>query len=142
MRVILDTNVLLAALISAQGAPGTIYRAWRAAHFELVTSAVQLEELRRVSRYPKLQTILPAHRVGTLVNNLQRAVVLDVLPTVPDELAARDPDDTFLLAMAFGCKADWLVTGDRRAGLIERGNIGRTRMATPAAFCAKALHSF
>ena len=70
MRVILDTNVLLGALISPHGPPDAIYRAWRAARFELVTSAAQLDELRRVSRYPKLKTILPAHRVGTMVNNI------------------------------------------------------------------------
>ncbi len=52
MRVILDTNVLLGALISPSGPPETIYRAWRAARFELVTSPAQLDELRRVSRYP------------------------------------------------------------------------------------------
>ena len=76
MRVILDTNVLLGALISPHGPPDVIYRAWRAARFELVTSMAQLDELRRVSRYPKLKTILPAHRVGTMVNNMQRAIVL------------------------------------------------------------------
>jgi putative PIN family toxin of toxin-antitoxin system len=139
MRVILDTNVLLAALISAKGAPDAIYRAWRAGRFELVTSMAQLDELRRVSRYPKLKPILPTHRVGTLINNLQRAVILDALPALPKAIAARDPDDDFLLAMALVGKVDWLVTGDGRAGLIQRGNLGRTRIATPTAFCAKAL---
>jgi predicted nucleic acid-binding protein len=70
VRVILDTNVLLGALISPSGPPDTIYRTWRAARFKLVTSSAQLDLLRRVSRYPKLKTILPAHRVGTMVNNM------------------------------------------------------------------------
>jgi len=51
MRVVLDTNVLLSALISPYGAPDAIYRAWRAAKFEVVTPVVQLDELRRASRY-------------------------------------------------------------------------------------------
>lgn len=139
MRVILDTNVLLAALISPYGSPDAIYRAWRAARFELLTSAVQLDELRRVSRYPKLKTILPAHRVGTLVNNLQRAVVLDPLPSLPAGMDATDPNDVFLLAMALAGEADYLVTGDHRAGLLQRGHVGRTRILTPAAFCAEVL---
>jgi hypothetical protein len=45
MRVILDTNVLLSAPISPYAPPDTIYNAWRAARFELVTSVVQLDEL-------------------------------------------------------------------------------------------------
>lgn len=86
MRVILDTNVLLGALISPHGPPNSFYRAWRAARFELVTSTAQLDELRRVSRYPKLKAILPAHRIGTMENNLQRAIVLKHLPPLPDDL--------------------------------------------------------
>jgi predicted nucleic acid-binding protein len=45
MLVILDTNVLLGALISPHGPPDVIYLAWRAARFELVTSMAQLHEL-------------------------------------------------------------------------------------------------
>jgi putative PIN family toxin of toxin-antitoxin system len=139
MRVILDSNVLLGALIAPHGPPDMIYRAWRASRFELVTSSAQLDELRRVSRYPKLKAILPAHRIGTMVNNMQRAIVLKHLPTLPEGVEARDPNDAFLLAMALDGEADYLVTGDRRAGLLQRGSIGRTHILTPAAFCAEAL---
>lgn len=139
MRVILDTNVLLGALISPYGAPDRIYRAWRLRRLELVTSAVQLDELRRVSRYPKLKRILPAHRIGTMVNNLQRAVVLETLPEIPPGVSVQDPADAFLLAMAYAGEADFLVTGDHRAGLLQLGTIGRVRITTPAVFCAEVL---
>ena len=139
MRVILDTNVLLGALISPHGAPDIIYRAWRAARFELVTSTAQLDELRRVSRYPKLKTILPAHRVGTMVNNMQRAIVLGTLQPPPDGMDLKDPNDLFLLSMALASDADYLVTGDRRAGLLQLGSAGRTRIVSPVTFCNEAL---
>ena len=139
MRVILDTNVLLGALISPYGPPDVIYRAWRSARFELVTSTPQLEELRRVSRYPKLKAILPAHSVGTMVNNMQRAIVIVNLHPPPDDMDLNDPDDAFLLSMALASEADYLVTGDRRAGLLQRGSAGRTRIVAPATFCAMAL---
>ena len=136
MRVVLDTNVLLSALISPHGTPDIIYRAWRAAKFELVTSLHQIDELRRASRYPKFQAVLQPYRVGTMVNNLQRAIVLEQLPT---GIETDDPNDVFLLAMALAGEADYLVTGDRRAGLLQKGNIGRTRIVTPAIFCSEAL---
>lgn len=136
MRVVLDTNVLLSALISPHGAPDLIYRAWRAAKFDLVTSTVQLDELRRASRYPKLKAILAPYLVGTMINNMQRAIVLDRLCSA---FEADDPDDAFLLSMASDGNADFLVTGDRRAGLLQRGSSGRSRILTPAAFCANAL---
>jgi predicted nucleic acid-binding protein len=74
-----------------------------------------------------------------MVNNMQRAIVLAQLPPLPDGIEANDPNDAFLLAMALGGEADYLVTGDRRAGLLQRVNIGRTRIVTPAIFYAEAL---
>lgn len=136
MRVVLDTNILFSALISPHGAPDIIYRAWRAARFEVVTSRMQLDEIRRASRHPKFQAILQPAKVGAMVNNMQRAVVLDQLAI---EVEVDDPDDAFLLAMALAGDADYLVTGDRRAGLLQREHIGRTRIVTPAVFCAEAL---
>lgn len=130
MRVVLDTNILFSALISPHGAPDAIYRAWRAARFEVVTSRMQLDEIRRASRYPKLQAILQPAKVGAMINNLQRAVVLERLTI---EVEADDPDDSFLLAMALAGDADYLITGrthaDRHARrVLRRGaviNAGR-----------------
>ena len=136
MRVVLDTNILFSALISPHGAPDTIYRAWRMARFEVVTSLAQLDEIRRASRYPKLQAVLQPTKVGVMINNLQRALVLDQLSR---SFEADDPDDAFLLSMADAGRADYLVTGDRRAGLLERGHSGRTRILTPTLFCAEVL---
>jgi putative PIN family toxin of toxin-antitoxin system len=116
-----------------------IYHAWQSARFDLLTSKIQLQELRRVSRYPKFKSILPAHRVGTMVNNMQRAIVLDVLPLLPEGIEANDPNDAFLLTMALLGEADYLVTGDQRAGLLQRGSIGRTRIVAPVVFCAEVL---
>ena len=71
-----------------------------------------------------------------MVNNLHRATVLEQLPS---GFEADDPFDAFLLAMASAGDADYLVTGDQRAGLLQRQHIGRTRIVTPVAFCTNAL---
>lgn len=139
MRVILDTNVLVAALISRHSPPYTIYQAWRGGRFDLVTSREQLEELRRVSRYPKLRAILPQHRIGTMINNLDRALVLDRLPALPEGMGTADPDDDFLLRMVLASNTDFLVTGDRRAGLLQRGSFDRAKILNPTAFCTEVL---
>lgn len=136
MRVVLDTNVLLSALISPHGSPDAIYRAWIAGRFDLVTSSAQLEELRRASRYPKFKDVLQPHRVGTMINNMKNAVILSELPADYD---LADPNDAFLLSMAEAGIADYLVTGDHRAGLLQRKHIGRTLILTPKAFCSLAL---
>lgn len=133
MRVVLDTNIFLSALISPHGTADAIYRAWRAGKFDVVTSHIQLEELRRASRYPKFKSILQPTKVGAMINNLQHAIVLERL-TLKKE--ADDPNDSFLISMCIEGKADFLVTGDHRAGLIRKGKIENTRVLTPADFCS------
>jgi uncharacterized protein len=71
-----------------------------------------------------------------MVNNLQRAIVVGQLSI---EIEVDDPDDAFLLAIATAGDADYLVTGDHRSGLLQRGSFGRTRIVTPAEFCAVVL---
>jgi putative PIN family toxin of toxin-antitoxin system len=79
MRVVLDTNIFFSALISPHGVTNEIYRAWRSGRFELITSRLQLNEIRAASRYPKLRNIVPHAKMGALINILQGAVVLDRL---------------------------------------------------------------
>jgi predicted nucleic acid-binding protein len=74
-----------------------------------------------------------------MVNNMQRAIVLGTLPPPPDGLALNDADDVFLICMAMAGEADYLVTGDRRAGLLQLGSAGRTRIVSAAIFCTEVL---
>ena len=137
MKVILDSNVLLSALISPHSPPHLIYTALQKGRFELVSCTQQIDEIRRASRYPKLQRILQGNRVGTLINNLNRTQLVEVSRQTDIDIA--DPHDAFLLAMAETADADVLVTGDRRAGLLQIGSHGRTRIMAPANFCGEIL---
>jgi hypothetical protein len=46
MRVVLDTNILVSALIVQAEHPDAIYRAWRERYFTPLTCMEQLDELR------------------------------------------------------------------------------------------------
>jgi len=112
MRVVLDTNILVSALIVPHGTPDLLYQAWRAGRFVLVTSEEQLDEFRRVTRYPKIRSYIQPALAGTMYNEIrQLAVVIDKLPQID---ILRDPADNFLLAMALAEKAHYLVSGDKR----------------------------
>ena len=111
--------------------PDLIYRAWRKKAFELFTSEWELEELRRVYRYPKLRNYLKPAEVGTLVNGLRRqATVLQELPKVD---VSPDPDDNPILATAIAGMADYLVTGDER-DLLYLGKVEMVQIITARAF--------
>ena len=131
MRVVLDTGILIAALITNDTPPALIYQAWRKKRFELVTSEWQLDEFRRVSRYSKLRRFLKPAEAGNLVNGLRhQATVLGTLPTV--ELSP-DPDDDPVLAMVNASQARYLVTGDKK-DLLASGTIGSTHIVTARQF--------
>lgn len=131
MRVVLDTGILIAALITADTPPDRVYQAWRKKRFTLITSAWQLGEFRRATRYERVKALLRPTEAGNLVNGLKHhAIVLTELPKVD---LSRDPDDNPVLAMAIAGKADYLVTGDRR-GLLSLKRVGPTRVVTAAAF--------
>lgn len=111
MRVVLDTNILCSALITPGGLADRLYLAWRDGTFTLVSSEEQLEEFRRVTRYPKVRRYIEPAAAGSMYNELRHlAILLTNLPVVE---ASRDPADNFLLAMAQLGEADFLVTGDK-----------------------------
>jgi uncharacterized protein len=121
MRVVLDTNILCSALITPGGPADRLYLAWRDGTFTLVSSEEQLEEFRRVTRYPKVRRYIEPAVAGSTCNELRHlAVLVAKLPAVE---VSRDPADNFLLAMAQLGEADFLVTGDKRDLLSRRTKI-------------------
>ncbi len=134
MRIVIDTGILIAALITKDTPPDQIYQAWRKKKFELITSEWQLSEFRRVSRYPKLRKFLIPSEAGNMINGLRhQALVLNDLPTL--ELSP-DPDDDPVLAMAVAGKADYLVSGDK-TDLLALKNIEKTKIITARNFLMK-----
>ncbi|MGD0960600.1 MAG: putative toxin-antitoxin system toxin component, PIN family [Methylomonas sp.] len=111
MRVVLDTTVLISALLIESSPPAQLITAWRRGKFNLLTASPQLDELMRVTRYPKISQRLKPALAGRLINDLREiATLVDTLPPVD---ASADPYDNYLLAIAVGGEADYLVTGDK-----------------------------
>jgi uncharacterized protein len=112
VRLVVDTNILISALLVEASLSAHLIVLWRQGRFDLLTSAEQLDELMRVTRYPKIRERLAPALAGRLINELRDiSVVLKNLPTVT---VCQDPHDNYLLAMAVAGAADFLVTGDKR----------------------------
>ncbi len=127
MRVILDTNVLLSALIRVDSKPYKLVRAWLDGRFELVSSEAQLEELRSASRYPKVRRYFEPAEIGWLINRIrERAHLVRRIAKVD---VAGDPADNYLLAMAAASRAQYLVTGDK-SGLLALKQHRGTQVVT------------
>ena len=130
MRVVLDTNLLISALISEQGAPARLIDAWDEQRFILVSSEEQLDEFKSVTRRERLAPFIERSDAGRFINQIRaEALILDKLPRVD---RSADPADNFLLAMAEAGEADYLVSGDRR-GVLALAQHGRTQIVTAQA---------
>ena len=125
MRVVLDTNILLSALINRHGIPALLIVAWRERRYDLLTSTEQLLELGGVARRPVLRARIIPSTVGRLIRDLRK--LAEVLTRLPEVERSADPADNFLLAMVEAGAADYLVSGDRR-GVLDLGTHGVTQI--------------
>ena len=72
-----------------------------------------------------------------MLNHLYRATVWpEPILRIHD---AADPTDSYLLDLIEAAQPDFAVTGDKRAGLLERDKMGRTKIIGATAFCAQVL---
>ena len=134
MRVVLDTNILVSALMIHSGNPATIYRAWQERKFTLLTCGPHLEELRATLRKPAIAERIKPYNAGGLVNEIKElAEFMKVLPRVR---LSPDPTDDFLLALCEAGAADFLVTGDR-SGLLTLERHKVTQIVSARAFAAR-----
>ena len=133
MRVVLDTNIIVSALLAPAGKPAAIIRIWLDGKFTLLTCAAHLDELRSTLQKPRVSERIKPHNAGRLVNQVRRlAEDVDPLPCVE---RSPDPTGDFLLAMSEGGKANYLVTGDK-SGLLALGRHKATRIVSVREFAA------
>jgi putative PIN family toxin of toxin-antitoxin system len=131
MRVVLDTNILVSALLIQLGIPAAVYRAWHEGHFTLLTCPEQLDELRATLRKPALAARIKPYHAGRLVNELNEFA--ETIGSLPRIERSPDPTDDFLLALSEAGKADYLVTGDK-SGLLALARHQATRIISTRDF--------
>jgi len=133
MRVVLDTNILVSALIAPAGRPAAIVDAWLDGKFTLLTCAAHLDEIRATLEKPKIAQLVKPYRAGRLVNQIRKSAE-DAGP-LPRVDRSADSADNFLLALAEAGKADYLVTGDK-SGLLALARHQGTRIISARDFAA------
>ncbi len=114
MRVVLDTNTLVSALLSPNGPPRLLLDDARAQVFELFTSPVLMAELLDVMSREKFARRLAAAGLTPLgiVSEIRRLASMATPVDVP-RVVAGDADDDHVLACAVAARADLIVSGDR-----------------------------
>ncbi|HSP08187.1 MAG TPA: putative toxin-antitoxin system toxin component, PIN family [Candidatus Dormibacteraeota bacterium] len=111
MRVVLDVNVLVSALLSRVGAPGRLVALWLEGAFELVVSEHLLAELAQTLQYPKLRDRILDQDAAEFIQLIR--VTASVVEDEPDPPGvSADRGDDYLIALA-RTSSSVLVSGDR-----------------------------
>jgi putative PIN family toxin of toxin-antitoxin system len=127
VKIVLDTNIYISALLTEGGISDRLYQQWRNRRFTLYTSQAQLTELRRVSRYSKLKGLLKPAQVGALVNLLKEDARIVNPRVIPNY--SPDPDDNAILAIALEAKADYLASLDL-GDVLSLKKVGKTKVVS------------
>jgi len=112
MRAVVDTNILVRALIRPRGSVGPVLQRLRQGHYTLLYTQSSLEELVDVLSRPRIR-----EKYGVTEDDVKTIVALVLLRgkamTVSQPLAVcRDPKDDKFLEAAVAGKADIIVSGD------------------------------
>lgn len=112
LRVVLDTSVVLSALVSGGGLAGRLRVGWRQGVFVPLASTATAQELVRVLAYPKfrLSSLEQDELLADYLPHTETVRIPQPPPTVPE---CRDPLDVPFMHLAVAGKAQVLVSGDR-----------------------------
>lgn len=113
LRVVLDTNVVLSALVFEHGRLSWLRQAWMQQRFIPILDKPCAQELLRALHYPKFK--LSGDEVETLLGSyLPYTEAVDTAHAGAMRLPTpTDPDDRKFVRLAHIGRADFLVTGDR-----------------------------
>jgi hypothetical protein len=131
--VVLDTNVLISALLSAEGPPAQIIDLWEAGVFDVAVSDPLLDELKRVLRYKRVRKYLEmtSVEIDSLIKQWSpTAVYIDSEMRL--DLVEDDPDDNRVLECAVAAEAEYIVSGDDH--LLDLGEYRGIEVLPPAGF--------
>jgi len=133
IRAVLDTNVLLSALLFG-GRLERLRRAWRAGRVRPVLSRETADELLRVMAYPKFR--LTKIEIAFLFEAelLPFAEVVELPASEARRRWCRDPDDDKFIRCAMAGKCARLVSGDD--DLLSLKRVGKVTILSPAEFLA------
>jgi len=118
IRIVLDTNILVSAILSPQGKPAHILHLALDGMVRLVISQSIIQETQKVFRYPKMIRLLKRHgiRLEEIESFVQKLVKISVV--TPGELILNgvqgDPADNMVLTCAVVGRADYIISGDHQ----------------------------
>ncbi|MCD6569142.1 MAG: putative toxin-antitoxin system toxin component, PIN family [Deltaproteobacteria bacterium] len=136
IRLVLDTNLLVSAILTPQGKPAAILKLALQGTFNLVVSHAMLEETHRVLQYPKLLKLMKRRKITLKEVNGFIDKMSKVATITPGKLNIKaiqdDPSDNMILVCAVEGEADFIISGDHH--LTELKTFQGIKIVDPVTF--------
>ncbi len=131
---VLDVNVIVSALLAPRGAPRRVLAAWEAGLFSVASSDGIIAEVEDRLRDPRIGGAygVTPEDVRWVADLLRTQAEIAAVASNPAVRVTSDPEDDYVLATALACKAEYLVTGDRR--MLVLAEYEGTRIVSPREF--------
>ncbi len=126
MKVVLDTNVFIAAYFNQKSASARIIDLCLKNEHELIFSSRLRKEAELILRNVRAGREFQERIIELFTN------ACHVRPTQKVFAIKEDPDDNKFLECALEGKADYLITSDKH--LLELGEFGQTKIRKPTQF--------
>lgn len=111
MKIVLDTNVLVSALIKGGKPRDLLFKIIRGKH-ELILSMEILEEFGRTANNLKIRRYVEEQDVARFLKDIASAARI-VKTKSRFKVVSEDPSDDYILRTAYDGKADYIVSGDK-----------------------------
>ena len=136
IRVVLDTNVFISAILTPHGPPAKILELALEGRFSIIISPAIIREIGLVFQYPRLKKAMEKHRltpeeVEEAIFKILKVAIITAGGKIIQGVS-RDPADDLILSCAAEGQADFVISGDK--DLTELGSFEGIRIREPAAF--------
>jgi len=135
LRIVIDTNVLIAALTRPRGTSARIVNAWLDGRLEVVASEATIREAELVLGGGWLGRLVSREAVESLLEALRTRSIRVEKPEPSRDLRLKDEGDRRLVEAAVAGEARYIVTTDREF-LSQRG-YDAIEFVTPGEFMSR-----
>jgi len=132
--IVVDTNVLVSALLNPHGKPAAVLRLVLEEKVSIGVDARIMAEYHEVLHRPRFQ--FDASAIDSLLTFLEEIAM--PVTALPVQLTIADQDDLPFAEVALSGKADFLITGNMNHFPVL---IGKTSVVSPARFIDSFLSS-
>lgn len=129
MRIAIDTNCLIGALVNPRSTSARVVRAWLGGRIEVVASEATVREAELVFGGRWLGRMVGREKVDDLLRELRTRAIWVEQPARITDLRLKDEGDLRMVETALAGGAEYVVTTDREF-LSHRG-YGEVEFVTP-----------